>query len=102
MTLDEEKALEIIFNKMFDLRPVGEKDEAFFFFRGAVVKDEIEPNGLVSKYKEYVESLLEFQNGKYTHKEHRIFNPSDWLEKKMWTRKIVKPYDPKDFYLYGI
>lgn len=103
-----------IYNKIFSekfypIHPFGDEDTVVNAAVWVILRDTkdnqgvlLTPEILIEKYSDYVQSLQQYQNGKYTKKEHRITAPYEWLEQAMWNQRVISKSDPTDFYLFGI
>jgi hypothetical protein len=99
---------EMLFKETWLLNPLGDEPSALFYFEQAIrikktkTGEPITGQYLLDRYTEYVESLKQYQNGKYTKRQYQINNLEEWLDKDQFNQIIVKPPDPLEFYLYGI
>jgi hypothetical protein len=108
MDAKEFSALEKYFyDHMWPIYPYGEdklgaNSFAWIIKRNTLWEGEpLTPERLVELYSEYVQSLNQFQAGKFTKAEHRIKDPYKWLNNKGWEARILNKIDPLDRYLFG-
>lgn len=105
----EFKRLGIIFReKLWVIYPFGDLDLAENYFCWIFHRKEtnnkgvlLTPDGIIEHYKDYVQSLEQFQSGKYTKPEYKILILDKWLQTKEYTRPVLVKKDPLDRYLYG-
>jgi len=95
------------FNEFWNINAIGSESSTQAYYNVTLLKKDsvgqpITEDFLIEKYQDYVNSLKQFQNGKFTKKEYRISNPLEWLSEEKYLLQIIKTVDPLDFYLYGL
>lgn len=102
----------LLFRKFWILNPKGEEMIAYSYFDNLITnKSSLQPNGehmtgeyLIEQYTKYISFMRQFQakDKQFTKKMYESLMPDEWLEQSGWTKVLIQPYDPLDFYLYGI
>ena len=101
---EREKIIRDCFEETWSVYPNGTKENHWHVFYKAEIDRVIPAEILKAKYIEYVNSLLPFQNDKFTKKEHVIESLVDFI----YHRKYLQEHKPpqksnpqRDKYLYG-
>jgi hypothetical protein len=93
-------------NEIWEIHPEGNSDWVYNVMVASVKNHKYTFEQIKDKFKEYIDSLAPFQNGKYTTKEKRIKPLENFLNEYLYKQdyiKNVKATNPiRDYYLYGI
>ena len=102
---NRKKVIYECFLEAYNLYPTGILENTYYVFEQCETSRTIPAENLRDKYIEYVNSLLPFQNEKYTKSEHIIKKLYQFISERMYLQKfsIPKKSNPtRDKYLYGI
>jgi hypothetical protein len=90
------------FEHLWAINPFGGRDIAHMKFVNLLNREELTPEMVIEKYQSYYDSLMKFQNGKYTKKIYAIKTIEEWIDTGTYKVETIVQRDPNDFYLYGI
>ena len=102
---EREKVIRECFEEAFAINPAGLKENYFHHFRQVEINRDATAEEVRDKYISYVNTLLPFQNEKFTRKEHLIKNLYEFVYARLYKQEFKPPSksNPKrDKYLYGI
>lgn len=98
-------SLEKFQNEIWDIYPEGNKDWVYKVMVANVTNQNFTFELIKKKFKDYIDSLKPFQNGKYTPKEKKIKTLETFLNEDLYLEDFVTrviPSNPiRDEYLYG-
>lgn len=106
--MDYDQGFKWFVDNIYSIHPFG--DEEFAYNRLNILitsKERFATGELITleeirdRFKAYVLSLQQHQNGKYTKREHRIITIDNWITEKLYDKKLFVAKDPADFYFFG-